>query len=147
MAARKSVDKIQQYLVNGIQLVYNSQGISISDKHIEIIVKQMTSKALIGEGGDTSLLSGELIEIHKIEKINLGVNIKAEYEPVLLSITKASLNTESFISSASFQETTKVLVQAALEGKTDWLQSLKENVIIGRIIPAGTGISVDKIFQ
>ena len=147
MAARKSVDKIQQYLVNGIQLVYNSQGISISDKHIEIIVKQMTSKALIGEGGDTSLLSGELIEIHKIEKINLGVNIKAEYEPVLLSITKASLNTESFISSASFQETTKVLVQAALEGKTDWLQSLKENVILGRIIPAGTGISVDEIFQ
>jgi hypothetical protein len=147
IAVRKSIEKIQQYLVNGIQLVYHSQGISIADKHIEIIVKQMTSKALIADGGETSLLAGELIEIEKVEKINLSVHIKAEYEPVLLSITKSSLNTESFISSASFQETTKVLVQAALEGKTDWLQGLKENVILGRIIPAGTGISVNKIFQ
>nr|AST09063.1 RNA polymerase beta'' subunit [Eutreptiella pomquetensis] len=139
IATRKSAEKIQQFLVNGIQLVYQSQGIEISDKHIEIIVKQMTSKVLIEEGGETSLLSGEVIEINRIEKINKNIIKKAEYQPILLGITKASLNTESFISAASFQETTRVLIQAAVEGKTDWLYGLKENVILGRLIPAGTG--------
>ena len=138
-ATRKSAEKIQQFLVNGIQLVYQSQGIEISDKHIEIIVKQMTSKVLIEEGGETSLLSGEVIEINRIEKINKNITKKAKYQPILLGITKASLNTESFISAASFQETTRVLIQAAIEGKTDWLYGLKENVILGRLIPAGTG--------
>ena len=138
-ATRKSAEKIQQFLVNGIQLVYQSQGIEISDKHIEIIVKQMTSKVLIEEGGETSLLSGEVIEINRIEKINKNIIKKAKYQPILLGITKASLNTESFISAASFQETTRVLIQAAIEGKTDWLYGLKENVILGRLIPAGTG--------
>jgi DNA-directed RNA polymerase beta' subunit len=138
-ATRKSAEKIQQFLVNGIQLVYQSQGIEISDKHIEIIVKHMTSKVLIEEGGETSLLSGEVIEINRIEKINKNIIKKAKYQPILLGITKASLNTESFISAASFQETTRVLIQAAIEGKTDWLYGLKENVILGRLIPAGTG--------
>ena len=147
-ATRKSAEKIQQFLVNGIQLVYQSQGIEISDKHIEIIVKQMTSKVLIEEGGETSLLSGEVIEINRIEKINKNIIKKARYQPILLGITKASLNTESFISAASFQETTRVLIQAAIEGKTDWLYGLKENVILGRLIPAGTGFKTkEKLFQ
>ena len=147
-ATRKSAEKIQQFLVNGIQLVYQSQGIEISDKHIEIIVKQMTSKVLIEEGGETSLLSGEVIEINRIEKINKNISKKAKYQPILLGITKASLNTESFISAASFQETTRVLIQAAIEGKTDWLYGLKENVILGRLIPAGTGFTTkEKSFK
>lgn len=147
-ATRKSAEKIQQFLVNGIQLVYQSQGIEISDKHIEIIVKQMTSKVLIEEGGETSLLSGEVIEINRIEKINKNIIKKAKYQPILLGITKASLNTESFISAASFQETTRVLIQAAIEGKTDWLYGLKENVILGRLIPAGTGFKTkEKLSQ
>jgi len=138
-AARKSLSEIQQFLVDEVQLVYQSQGVDISDKHIEIIVKQMTSKVSVEEGGHTSLLSGEIIELHRIEKINNSVVKGAEYEPIILGITKASLNTESFISAASFQETTRVLTQAAIEGKTDWLNGLKENVILGRLIPAGTG--------
>nr|YP_001019102.1 RNA polymerase beta'' subunit [Chlorokybus atmophyticus]Q19VA0.2 RecName: Full=DNA-directed RNA polymerase subunit beta''; AltName: Full=PEP; AltName: Full=Plastid-encoded RNA polymerase subunit beta''; Short=RNA polymerase subunit beta'' [Chlorokybus atmophyticus]ABD62242.2 beta'' subunit of RNA polymerase [Chlorokybus atmophyticus]WKT05594.1 RNA polymerase beta'' subunit [Chlorokybus atmophyticus] len=140
-AARKSLEEIQLFLVNEIQSVYKSQGVSISDKHIEVIVRQMTSKVVIEEGGDTTLLPGELIELHRIENINKNVSIHAQYKPVVLGITKASLNTESFISAASFQETTRVLTKAAIEGKTDWLKGLKENVIIGRLIPAGTGFN------
>ncbi len=138
-AVRKSLSEIQQFLVDEVQLVYQSQGVDISDKHIEIIVKQMTSKVSIEESGHTSLLPGEIIELHGIEKMNKTVVKGAEYEPIILGITKASLNTESFISAASFQETTRVLTQAAIEGKTDWLKGLKENVILGRLIPAGTG--------
>jgi DNA-directed RNA polymerase subunit beta' len=140
-AVRKSLEEIQLFLVNEIQLVYKAQGVNISDKHVEIIVRQMTSKVLVEEGGDTTLLPGELIEINRIENLNRNVSIHAQYKPVVLGITKASLNTDSFISAASFQETTRVLTKSAIEGKTDWLRGLKENVIIGRLIPAGTGFN------
>jgi DNA-directed RNA polymerase subunit beta' len=125
--------------------VYQSQGIDISDKHIEVIVRQMTSKVRIDDGGDTTMLPGELIELRQVEQVNEAMSItggaKAQYTPMLLGITKASLNTDSFISAASFQETTRVLTEAAIEGKSDWLRGLKENVIIGRLIPAGTGFN------
>jgi DNA-directed RNA polymerase subunit beta' len=131
--------------VNEVQSVYQSQGIDISDKHIEVVVRQMTSKARVEDGGDTTMLPGELVEIYQIEQVNDAMSITggapAQYEPVLLGITKASLNTDSFISAASFQETTRVLTEAAIEGKSDWLRGLKENVIIGRLIPAGTGFN------
>jgi DNA-directed RNA polymerase subunit beta' len=105
----------------------------------------MTSKVRIDDGGDTTMLPGELIELRQVEQVNEAMSItggaRAEYTPVLLGITKASLNTDSFISAASFQETTRVLTEAAIEGKSDWLRGLKENVIIGRLIPAGTGFN------
>jgi DNA-directed RNA polymerase subunit beta' len=136
---------VQTFLVNEVQSVYQSQGIDISDKHIEVIVRQMTSKARVDDGGDTTMLPGELVELYQIEQVNGAMSITggapAEYTPVLLGITKASLNTDSFISAASFQETTRVLTEAAIEGKSDWLRGLKENVIIGRLIPAGTGFN------
>nr|BDA97216.1 RNA polymerase beta'' subunit [Cryptomonas borealis] len=142
-AAKLSLQKVQMYLVNEIQSVYQSQNVDISDKHIEIIVRQMTSKVRIETGGDTSLLPGELIGLQLIETINNVIietkGLPAIYSPTILGITKASLNTDSFISAASFQETTRILTEAAIEGKTDWLRGLKENVIIGRLIPAGTG--------
>jgi DNA-directed RNA polymerase subunit beta' len=144
-ATRLSVVEIQLFLVKEIQLVYQSQGVDISDKHIEVIVRQMTSKVKIENGGDTDYLPGEIVELQKIELINNSLNlinkIPCSYHPILLGITKASLNTESFISAASFQETTKVLTDAAISGKLDWLRGLKENVIIGRLIPAGTGFN------
>ncbi len=140
LAARKSFYKIQRILIDSIQRVYQSQGVTISDKHLEVIVRQMTSTVRILEGGRTRLLRGELKPIDWIEKINLGIDIqKAEYEPILLGITKASLETESFISAASFQETTRTLSRAAIEGRTDFLRGLKENVILGHRVPAGTG--------
>ena len=133
----------QQYLVDEVQRVYRSQGVEIADKHVEIIVRQMTKKVKVLDPGDTKLLPGELIEVQFVEAENKKVKElegqEATYEPVLLGITKASLNTESFISAASFQETTRILTEAAVEGKRDLLRGLKENVIIGRLIPAGTG--------
>nr|QCI06543.1 RNA polymerase b'-subunit [Erythroglossum lusitanicum] len=144
-ATRLSFIEIQLFLVKEVQLVYQSQGVDISDKHIEVIVRQMTSKVKIENGGDTEYLPGEIIELQKIEIINKSLSLinklEASYFPILLGITKASLNTESFISAASFQETTKVLTEAAISGKLDWLRGLKENVIIGRLIPAGTGFN------
>nr|QCI04347.1 RNA polymerase b'-subunit [Antithamnion hubbsii] len=144
-ATRLSILEIQLLLVKEVQLVYQSQGVDIADKHIEVIVRQMTSKVKIENGGDTDYLPGEIIELQKIESINKSLvllsKIEASYHPILLGITKASLNTESFISAASFQETTKVLTDAAISGKLDWLRGLKENVIIGRLIPAGTGFN------
>jgi DNA-directed RNA polymerase subunit beta' len=141
----KALQEVQTFLVNEVQSVYQSQGVDISDKHIEVIVRQMTSKARVEDGGDTTMLPGELMEIYQIEQVNEAMAITggapAEYTPVLLGITKASLNTDSFISAASFQETTRVLTEAAIEGKSDWLRGLKENVIIGRLIPAGTGFN------
>ena len=143
--ASHALQKVQSFLVNEVQSVYQSQGIDISDKHIEVIVRQMTSKVRIDDGGDTTMLPGELIELRQVEQVNEAMSItggaKAQYTPVLLGITKASLNTDSFISAASFQETTRVLTEAAIEGKSDWLRGLKENVIIGRLIPAGTGFN------
>lgn len=142
-SALVGLQEAQRFLVNEVQSVYQSQGIDISDKHIEVIVRQMTSKVRVDDGGDTTMLPGELVELRQIETVNEAMAITggapAHYTPVLLGITKASLNTDSFISAASFQETTRVLTEAAIEGKSDWLRGLKENVIIGRLIPAGTG--------
>jgi len=133
----------QQYLVDEVQRVYRSQGVEIADKHVEIIVRQMTKKVKVVDAGDTNLLPGELIEVQIFEKENDAVLANggqpATCEHLLLGITKASLNTESFISAASFQETTRILTEAAVDGKKDLLRGLKENVIIGRLIPAGTG--------
>lgn len=133
----------QQYLVDEVQRVYRSQGVEIADKHVEIIVRQMTKKVKILEPGDTKLLQGELVEVQQFEAENKAAKEaggqEAVCEHLLLGITKASLNTESFISAASFQETTRILTEAAVEGKKDLLRGLKENVIIGRLIPAGTG--------
>jgi len=144
-AALMSFQKVQEFLVDEVQRVYQSQGVDISDKHIEIVVKQMTSKVRIDDGGDTTRLPGEFVDLRQVEDINDAMLITggkpAEYTPILMGITKASLNTDSFISAASFQETTRVLTEAAIEGKSDWLRGLKENVIIGRLIPAGTGFN------
>nr|QHO64175.1 RNA polymerase b''-subunit [Lympha mucosa] len=140
-----SVQAIQLFLVQEVQLVYQSQGVDIADKHVEVIVRQMTSKIKIEIGGSTDYLPGEIVELQKIHSVNKTMIIlkktPAIYYPILLGITKASLNTDSFISAASFQETTKVLTEAAISGKLDWLKGLKENVIIGRLIPAGTGFN------
>jgi DNA-directed RNA polymerase subunit beta' len=144
-AALYGLEKAQSFLVDQVQAVYQSQGIDINDKHIEVIVRQMTNKVRIDDGGDTIRLPGELAELREVEKDNVTIGITGGapvcYTPVLLGITKASLNTDSFISAASFQETTRVLTEAAIEGKSDWLRGLKENVIIGRLIPAGTGFN------
>jgi len=144
-AAMEAISKLQFRMVQEVQNVYKSQGVSIDDKHIEVIVRQMTSKVRVEDAGDTTLLPGELMELRQVEQTNAAMAITggapAEFTPVLLGITKASLNTDSFISAASFQETTRVLTEAAIEGKSDWLRGLKENVIIGRLIPAGTGFS------
>ncbi|BAZ12952.1 DNA-directed RNA polymerase subunit beta' [Calothrix sp. NIES-4071] len=143
--ASVALQKVQNFLVDQVQSVYQSQGIDIADKHIEVIVRQMTSKVRVDDGGDTTMLPGELVELRQIEQVNEAMAItggaRAQYTPMLLGITKASLNTDSFISAASFQETTRVLTEAAIEGKSDWLRGLKENVIIGRLIPAGTGFN------
>ena len=136
-------EAVQQYLVDEVQRVYRSQGVEIADKHIEIIVRQMTKKVKVVDSGDTKLLPGELVEQYLVdienEEVRKFEGAEATFENVLLGITKASLNTESFISAASFQETTKILTEVAVEGKKDVLRGLKENVIIGRLIPAGTG--------
>ncbi len=136
-------EEAQQYLVDEVQRVYRSQGVEIADKHIEIIVRQMTKKVRVVDSGDTNLLPGELVEVQTFENENKIVREhegqEATCEYMLLGITKASLNTESFISAASFQETTRILTEAAVDGKKDLLRGLKENVIIGRLIPAGTG--------
>ncbi|WP_287128428.1 DNA-directed RNA polymerase subunit beta' [Candidatus Cyanaurora vandensis] len=142
---QRGIEAVQRYLVDEVQSVYCSQGVEISDKHVEVIVRQMTSKVRVDDGGDTTFLPGELVELRQIDQVNEAMAITggapAECTPVLLGITKASLNTDSFISAASFQETTRVLTEAAIEGKSDWLRGLKENVIIGRLIPAGTGFN------
>lgn len=142
-ACYRSIKKAQGFIINSIQDVYQSQGVTISDKHLEIVIKQMSSKVKIIKKGATNLWTKELVSLHKIKYINDSIqenNKKpAGYYPILLGITKASLNSESFISAASFQETTRVLTKAAIEGKIDWLRGLKENVIIGQLIPVGTG--------
>tara|TARA_B110000003_G_scaffold231685_1_gene234309 strand:- start:5823 stop:9590 length:3768 start_codon:yes stop_codon:yes gene_type:complete len=145
LACKKSFKHLQLFLVNEVQRTYLSQGVQIADKHIEIIVKQMTSKVRVSNGGDTTLLPGEILDIGQAEIITKAALSAGEeppvYKPMLLGLTKASLNSDSFISAASFQETTRVLTEAAIEGKKDWLNGLKENVIIGRLIPAGTGFN------
>ena len=146
-AVRLSLHKIQQILVRDIQLVYLSQGVTIADKHLEVVVKQMTSKVRVLYGScNSKLLRGELVDLASLENFNLKIRnnttifpAEVDYEPVILGITKASLEAESFISAASFQETTRILSRAAIEGKTDFLRGLKERVILGDLIPAGTG--------
>jgi DNA-directed RNA polymerase subunit beta' len=132
------------YLVSEVQRVYKSQGVEIHDKHIELIVRQMLKKVKIDSAGDTELLPGQLVDKVVLEKENIRVkkekSEQATWDPLILGITKASLATESFLSAASFQETTKVLTDAAIEGKVDQLLGLKENVIIGKLIPAATGL-------
>ena len=139
----KSFKKVQSFILNSVQSVYQSQGVSINDKHLEVIIKQMTTKVLITYEGDTTLLRREVIDLYHIQYINQILQAKekqsAYYVPLLLGITKAALNNPSFISAASFQETTRVLTKAAIEGRIDWLRGLKENIIIGHLIPAGTG--------
>ncbi|MEP1422913.1 MAG: DNA-directed RNA polymerase subunit beta', partial [Erythrobacter sp.] len=142
------VEALSEYLVNEIQEVYRLQGVKINDKHIEVIVRQMLQKVEITAGGDTTLLPGEQVDYAEMLEVNgkLGKNKKpAEGVPILLGITKASLQTRSFISAASFQETTRVLTQASVEGKKDTLIGLKENVIVGRLIPAGTGAGMNRM--
>ncbi|MCC6479798.1 MAG: DNA-directed RNA polymerase subunit beta', partial [Sphingomonadaceae bacterium] len=142
------VEALAEYLVAEIQEVYRLQGVKINDKHIEVIVRQMLQKVEITNGGDTTLLPGEQVDREEMDAINAKLQpgqAFAEGNPVLLGITKASLQTRSFISAASFQETTRVLTQAAVEGKKDILTGLKENVIVGRLIPAGTGSAMNRI--
>ena len=147
LAVRKSIEYIQQYIVNGIQDVYQSQGVNISDKHIEIIVKQMTSKVKIIKAGNTNLLRGDIVYLNWIEQINNSlIGQKVKYEPLVLGISKSSLEIEGFISAASFQETVKVLSRAAILQKQDFLCGLKENLILGQLLPTGTGFEFPVIF-
>lgn len=140
------VTEVQKYLVNEVQRVYRSQGVDINDKHVEVIVRQMLHKVRVDDPGDAELLTGALMDVFQFEDANAkivkerGKLRPAKAKPVLLGVTKASLATDSFLSAASFQETTRVLTDAAIKGKTDPLLGLKENVIIGKLIPAGTGM-------
>ena len=150
----QGLDAVYEYIIKEIQKVYRSQSVNVNDKHIEIIARQMTRKLRITDHGDTTLLDGSTVDLSDLEEANAELDVRieagetelkhAEGEPVLLGITKASLATESFMSAASFQETTKVLAEAAIRGKVDHLRGLKENVIIGKLIPAGTGMSCYK---
>jgi DNA-directed RNA polymerase subunit beta' len=147
--AIKGVEELASYLVNEIQEVYRLQGVTINDKHIEVIVKQMLQKIEIEDAGDTDFLKGEQIDRIELEDANAFIEANggrpARGTPVLLGITKASLQTRSFISAASFQETTRVLTEAAINGKVDTLDGLKENVIVGRLVPAGTGGMISRL--
>ena len=141
----KGVSALAEYIVNEVQEVYRLQGVRINDKHIEVIVRQMLRKVEISEPGDSGLIRGEQVMITQVleenDKLRAAGKIEAQYQRELLGITKASLATESFISAASFQETTRVLTEAAVTGKRDFLRGLKENVVVGRLIPAGTGLA------
>ncbi|AQZ93871.1 DNA-directed RNA polymerase subunit beta' [Halopseudomonas phragmitis] len=139
------VSALAKYIVNEIQDVYRLQGVKINDKHIEVTIRQMLRKVEISEAGDSSLIKGDQVELTQVleenERLAAQDKFPAKYERILLGITKASLSTESFISAASFQETTRVLTEAAVTGKRDNLRGLKENVVVGRLIPAGTGLA------
>jgi len=135
----------QKYIISEIQYVYSSQGQPLNDKHVEIIARQMFSRYLIQDHGDTIMLPGEIVEAEVFYRANKQVKEKAKADKLLMGITKASLTTDSFLSAASFQETPRVLIEAAIGGKIDYLEGLKENVIIGRLIPAGTGYKGKKV--
>ena len=151
------VEAVQDYLVQSVQAVYRQQGVEINDKHIEVIIRQMMRKVRVEEPGDTNLLTGTVIDVFEFEDANAAIQARidageedlklAEASTVLLGITKASLATDSFLSAASFQETTKVLTDAAIKGKVDKLVGLKENVIIGKLIPAGSGLMAYRDFK
>ena len=144
LLAVAGLDRTQEYLLKEVQKVYRMQGVEIDDKHVEVMVRQMLRKVRIIDAADTTLLPGALVDVHVFSDANRAIFKKrkrpATASPVLLGITKASLETESFLSAASFQETTRVLTDAAIKGKRDELLGLKENVIIGKLIPAGTGM-------
>ena len=146
-----SIPAVARYVVREVQSVYYATGEGINEKHIELIIRQMFSRVKVADPGDTELLSGDVVEKRTIVEANQalkdnapeGVSPKpATYEQLLMGITKVSLSTESFLSAASFQETARVLIDAAISGKEDKLRGLKENVIIGRLIPAGTGFNI-----
>jgi DNA-directed RNA polymerase subunit beta' len=143
------VEALADYMINEVQEVYRLQGVRINDKHIEVIVRQMLQKWEISDSGDTTLLKGETVDKSEFDEANDKAIARggrpAQGEPILLGITKASLQTRSFISAASFQETTRVLTEASVQGKVDKLVGLKENVIVGRLIPAGTGGATARI--
>ena len=136
------------YMVNEVQKVYRMQGVKIDDKHIEVIISMMLKRVEVTNSGDTTLLAGEYVDRDVFENVNVKMidsKMKpAECSPVLLGITKASLQTKSFISAASFQETTRVLTDSAVQGRVDSLRGLKENIIVGRLIPAGTGLMASR---
>ena len=145
------VEALAQYMVSEVQQVYRLQGVKIDDKHIEVIIRQMLQKVEVVDSGETTLLAGEQIDKQEFEEINQKAEkkgyLRATCTPILQGITKASLQTRSFISAASFQETTRVLTEAAVAGKIDRLQGFKENVIVGRLIPAGTGFYINEVKQ
>jgi DNA-directed RNA polymerase subunit beta' len=146
------LEAVQNYLIQEVQAVYRQQGVDINDKHIEVIVRQMMRKVKVEDAGDTELLPGSVIDVMEFEDANAAIQKRldngetdlqfATRSLVLMGITKASLATESFLSAASFQETTKVLTDAAIKGKIDPLEGLKENVIIGKLLPAGSGMAM-----
>ena len=140
----KDVATVQEYLLKEVQKVYRMQGVEIGDKHVEVMVRQMLRKVRVIEAGDTDVLPGSLLDIHQFTDANEEVLAKwknsCNRSSCILGITKASLETDSFLSAASFQETTRVLTDAAIKGKRDELLGLKENVIIGKLVPAGTGM-------
>ena len=148
----RDVDAVRAYLIQEVQRVYRQQGVDINDRHIEVIVRQMMRKVKVEASGSTDLLLGSMVELTDFQEANERAQklceekgeefVPAEGSTVLLGITKASLATESWMSAASFQETTRVLTEAAIKGKIDPLQGLKENVIIGKLIPAGSGVEL-----
>ena len=144
----RSLLELTEYVVSGIQEVYRLQGVTINDKHIEVILRQMLGRVEIIDAGDSEYILGEQVSFSKVRETNKKLaeqkKAKIKFKRVLLGITKASLATDSFISAASFQETTRVLTEAATTGKTDNLKGLKENVVVGRLIPAGTGLAKRK---
>jgi DNA-directed RNA polymerase subunit beta' len=139
------IEALARYIVDEVQDVYRLQGVKINDKHIEVIVRQMLRRVQVLDAGDSTFIPGEQVERSEIldenDKLHAAGKKHATYENILLGITKASLSTDSFISAASFQETTRVLTEAAIMGKKDILRGLKENIIVGRLIPAGTGLA------
>jgi DNA-directed RNA polymerase subunit beta' len=141
----QGLSELARYIIDEVQDVYRLQGVKINDKHIEVIVRQMLRRVVITDPGETRFIREEQVERSEVldenDRIEAEGKLPAHYENVLLGITKASLSTDSFISAASFQETTRVLTEAAIMGKRDELRGLKENVIVGRLIPAGTGLA------
>jgi DNA-directed RNA polymerase subunit beta' len=142
------VEALARYIIEEVQAVYRLQGVKINDKHIEVIIRQMLRKVEVRDPGDSRFVKGEQVDFNRAlienRRLNAENRLPIHFERVLLGITKASLSTESFVSAASFQETTRVLTEASVSGKRDELAGLKENVIVGRLIPAGTGFAYHK---
>ena len=142
------VRAVQEYILKEVKKVYATQSIDISDKHLEVMIKQMLKKVIVIESGETGLTAGQILSLIRMNQINEEAldegKAPAKFTPIMLGISKAAVETDSFLSAASFQETTRVLTEAAIHGKVDHLEGLKENVIIGKLIPAGTGRDFDR---